>query len=78
MNDEENSNDGDDDDDDEDNIDNIGGDEGEKHSFGSLKGRRRSALDLRRNFFDDKNTYLLYLWDVLDEHDRLKCKAIRR
>ena len=38
-------------------------------SFGLLKGRGHSALDLRCNFFDDKYTYLLYLWDVLDEHD---------
>ena len=53
MNDEDNSN-NDDDDNDEDNIDNIGGDEGEKHLFGSLKGHGRSALDLRRNFFMTK------------------------
>lgn len=38
-------------------------------NFGNLKGRAQRALDLRRNFFDDKNTYLLYLWDILDEHD---------
>jgi len=34
-----------------------------------LRGRPQRALDLRRNFFDDRNTYLLYLWDILDEHD---------
>jgi len=37
--------------------------------FGALAGRSQGALDLRRNFFDDRNTYLLYLWDILDEHD---------
>jgi hypothetical protein len=50
MNDEDNSNNDDDDDNDEDNIDNIGVDEGERHSFSSLKGRGCSALDLRRIF----------------------------
>ena len=38
-------------------------------AFGSLTGRPQKALDLRRNFFDDKATYLLYLWDILEEHD---------
>ena len=51
----------------EDDVDNE--DDNVGTSFGSLKSRGRSALDLRRNFFDDKYTYLLYLWDVLDEHD---------
>ena len=37
-------------------------------AFGSLTGRPQKALDLRRNFFDDKATYLLYLWDILEEH----------
>jgi len=68
VNEDDNSESGDDDnnnEDDEDNDDRLG----LGASFGSLKGRGRSALDLRRNFFDDKYTYLLYLWDVLDEHD---------
>jgi hypothetical protein len=43
--------------------------DGEDAEFGNLRGRPRRALDLRRIFFDNKNTYLLYLWDVLDEHD---------
>ena len=34
-----------------------------------MRGRPQCALDLRRNFFDKRNTYLLYLWDILDEHD---------
>ena len=44
-------------------------DEDNMITFGSLKGRPQRALDLRQNFFDCRNTYLLYLWDVLDEHD---------
>ncbi len=48
------------------------GDDGDDREFGSLKGRGRTALDLRRNFFDDRATYLLYLWDILDEHDLVK------
>jgi hypothetical protein len=34
-----------------------------------LKGCPQRALDLLQNFFDDRNTYLLYLWNVLDDHD---------
>lgn len=43
------------------------------NTFGSLNGRPQRALDSRQNFFDDRSTYLLlYLWDVLDEHDLVK------
>jgi hypothetical protein len=38
-------------------------------AFGSLNGRPQQALDSRANFFVNSPTYLLYLWDVLDEHD---------
>jgi hypothetical protein len=38
-------------------------------AFGSLNGRPQYALDSRANFFIHSPTYLLYLWDVLDEHD---------
>ncbi len=38
-------------------------------TFGSLNGRPQQALDSRANFFVNSPTYLLYLWDVLDEHD---------
>ena len=41
----------------------------DRFAFGGLTGRPQKALDLRRNFFDDKATYLLYLWDILEEHD---------
>ena len=27
---------------------------------------------MRQNFFDDRNSYLLYLWDVPDEHDLIQ------
>ena len=39
------------------------------NTFGSLKGRPQRALDLRQKNFDDRNNYLLYLWDVLDKHN---------
>ena len=55
--------------DDDDDDDDIGGMMDGPVRFGVLKDRPQRALDLRRNFFDDRNTYLLYLWDVLDEHD---------
>ncbi len=38
-------------------------------AFGSLNGRPQQALDSQANFFVNSPTYLLYLWDVLDEHD---------
>ena len=60
-----------DDDSDDDDNNSDGGDEVDENNtnnFGSLRGRSQRALDLRRNFFGDKNTYLLYLWDALDEH----------
>ena len=37
-------------------------------AFGCLEGRSQVALESRSNFFDGKNMYLLYLWDVLEEH----------
>ena len=40
--------------------------------FGSLKQRPRRALDNRSNFFDGRSTYLLYMWDMLDEHGLLQ------
>jgi hypothetical protein len=42
---------------------------GNGNRFGSLKKRPQRALDLRRNFFDGKSTYLLYLWEMLEEHN---------
>ena len=39
------------------------------NNFGSLNGCPQRVLDLHPNFFDDRSTYLLYLWDILDEHD---------
>ncbi len=61
-----------DEDDDNDNNENSDGgaevDDNNTHQFGSLRGRSQRSLDLRRNFFGDKNSYLLYLWDVLEEH----------
>lgn len=61
---ENNSNDGTDDMDDLDDSHSV--------QFGSLKQRPRRALDLRRNFFDGRATYLLYLLDMLEEHGLLQ------
>ncbi len=41
------------------------------HEFGSLKNRSQSALASRRNFFRDRQLYLLYLWEMLNTHDLL-------
>ena len=45
------------------------GNNNDEIEFGNLRGRPQRALDLRRNFFDTRNSYLLYLWDILDEHN---------
>jgi hypothetical protein len=37
--------------------------------FGSLSNCSQQSLDLRRNFVDGRSTYLIYLWDMLWEHD---------
>ena len=37
--------------------------------FERLKKRPQRALDYRRNFFDGKSTYILYLWEMLEEHN---------
>ena len=50
-------------------TDNDDEDGNEEFQFGQLEGRSQHALDLRHNFFDDRNSYLLYLWDILDEHN---------
>ena len=59
------------DNDDEDNNANDAEDNEENSGvgFGQLSGRQQRALDLRQNFFDNKQAYLLYLWDILDEHN---------
>jgi hypothetical protein len=48
----------------EDDYDGNNGEDDEEDDtkrFGSLAGRSQRALDLHCNFFDDRNTYLLYL-----------------
>jgi hypothetical protein len=42
---------------------------GNGNRFGRLKKWPQQALDLRRNFFDGKSTYLLYLWEMLEDHN---------
>ena len=39
--------------------------------FGSLKNCSQKALDSRSSFFVNKEPYLLYLWEVLENHDLL-------
>jgi hypothetical protein len=40
-----------------------------KPAFGELSNRPRAALDSRSAFFRDKESYLLYLWEVLDNNN---------
>jgi hypothetical protein len=56
-------------DDEEDGYDGDGG-KGE-HVFGSLKNHSQRALDSRSSFFVNKEPYLLYLLEVLQNHDLL-------
>ena len=39
--------------------------------FGTLANRTQRALDSREAFFTCKESYLLYLWEVLERHDLL-------
>ena len=54
---------------DSDNEDDDSSNGGKKASFGSLTERPPQSLESRRNFVDGRSTYLLYLWDMLCEHD---------
>ena len=56
--------------DDEEDGDNGDGGKGET-VFGSLKNRLQKALDSCSSFFVNKEPYLLYLWEVLENHDLL-------
>jgi hypothetical protein len=44
----------------------------EKLPFGVLSGRHRDALDLVTNFFDNSNSYIIYLWYMIDKHQLIK------
>lgn len=39
-----------------------------RHEFGALDGRPQGALDQRHLFFKQGQSYLLYLWHMLDKH----------
>lgn len=43
--------------------------DGGEQPFGQLANRSQGALDQRQNFIDGKSSYLLYLWDMLEEHN---------
>jgi hypothetical protein len=47
----------------------LSADPRQKPAFGKLSNRPRAALDSRTAFFRDKESYLLYLWEVLDNND---------
>jgi hypothetical protein len=44
--------------------------------FGSLDGQERASLDLCCNFCVDHQTYLLYLWHILDGHQLWNLNAL--
>ena len=46
-------------------------------AFGSLNNRRRGALDHRCHFVDYNQSYLLYLWHMLDKHSLLQSSIQR-
>jgi len=48
--------------------DDFGDDEDERpaHKFGELSNRSHGGLDSRATFLRDKESYLLYLWEVLE------------
>ena len=48
-----------------------------KPAFGELRNRPRAALDSRAAFFRDKESYLLYLWEVL-ENNNLMVSSMQR
>jgi hypothetical protein len=59
----------DDDDDDDDDDAGEGGVAKEKHKWGETKGRGRYSLSKRQDFFQNTNSYVLYMWHIIDKHD---------
>ncbi len=60
----------------DDEVDNEDGEENEvddtpahECEFGSLKNCLQLALNNQKYFVEGKSSYLLYLWELLDEHD---------
>jgi len=45
--------------------------ENTEFEFGALISRPQRALNQCKNFIDGKSSYLLYLWEVLAQHDLL-------
>lgn len=41
----------------------------EKPKWGEMKGRSRFALSKRQDFFQNSNSYVLYLWHIIAKHD---------
>ncbi len=40
--------------------------------FGVLAGRSSDALSLIQNFFDNSNSYIIYMWFMIDKHQLIK------
>jgi hypothetical protein len=51
-----------------DDIDNV---DDNQRSDGTFKERSQHAMDSRANFFDNRNTYLLYIWIMLEKYQLL-------
>jgi hypothetical protein len=55
--------------DDDDDDDSEGGVAKEKPKWGETKGRGRYSLSKRQDFFQNTNSYVLYMWHIIDKHD---------
>lgn len=49
----------------------------DEHGFGELRNRPRRALDSRSSFLNNRPSYLLYLWEVFDQHGLLNTTVNR-
>jgi hypothetical protein len=58
-----------DNDDDDDDDDSEGGVAKERRKWGETKGRGRYSLSKRQDFFGNTNSYVLYMWHIIDKHD---------
>lgn len=66
-----------DDEDGSENHDDYGVNNEQDKRFGELKHRSRRALDSRSSFLQNRPSYLLYFWEMIDKHDLLKTTVNR-
>jgi len=52
-------------------IDDVDNGEDDVRSDGTFKDRSQHAMDSRANFFDNRNSYLLYIWIMLEKYQLL-------